>query len=308
VRTAFFETLTELAEFDERVELIVGDLGFGVVEPFALRFPDRYHNAGVAEANMTGVATGLALAGSVVFTYSIGNFPTLRCLEQLRNDVCYHEANVKVVAVGGGLAYGVLGISHHATEDLAILRVLPNLLVAAPGDPAEVRAVTRELWRHNGPAYLRLGKAGEPSVHAGEVDLPPGSSVMVRPGDQVALLVTGGMLPVAVAVSESLAAAKVEARVVSMPWVAPLDEVAVLRASSETNLVVTIEEHSVVGGLGGAVAENLAEFDGHAPLLRIGLPRAFTSAVGSQDYLRSGYGLDAESITRRVLENLKDRK
>jgi transketolase len=302
MRTAFVETLQELAALDDRVELVVGDLGFGVVEPFAERFPDRFHNAGVAEQNMTGLATGLALAGSVVFTYSIGNFPTLRCLEQIRNDVCYHNANVKVVAVGGGLTYGVLGASHHATEDLAILRTMPNLLVAAPGDPVEVRAVTREVHANEGPAYLRLGKAHDPTVHAAEIHLPPGSSVQLRPGDDVALLVTGAMLPVAMDVARLLEAYGIDSRIVSFPWLFPFDESAVLRAGHETAIIVSIEEHSMVGGLGSAVAEVLAaESHARAPLVRIGLPRTFTSAVGDQKYLREVYGLDPDAIASRIL-------
>src|SRR4029077_3365308 len=137
MRTAFIRTILELAESDDRIHLIVGDLGFGVVEPFMAKYPDRFLNAGVAEQNMTGIAAGLALSGKIVFTYSIANFPILRCLEQIRNDVCYHRANVKVVAVGGGFAYGSLGATHHATEDLAIMRALPEMSVVAPGDPEE---------------------------------------------------------------------------------------------------------------------------------------------------------------------------
>jgi len=166
MRTAFVRTLTQLAEKDPRIQLITGDLGFGVLEAYAKRFPKQYLNAGVAEQNMTGLATGMALCGKTVFTYSIGNFPTLRCLEQVRNDICYHNANVKIVCIGGGFAYGSLGISHHATEDLAILRALPNMTVVAPGDPIETEAATRACAEWPGPCYLRLGKAGEPKLHA----------------------------------------------------------------------------------------------------------------------------------------------
>src|SRR5712691_10038528 len=166
MRPAFFRALPELAAADERVNLVVGDLGFGVVEPFVERFPARFFNAGVAEQNMTGIAAGLALSGKTVFTYSIANFPTLRCLEQIRNDVCYHNANVKVVAVGGGFAYGALGMTHHATEDLAIMRALPGMVVVAPGDPLETELATRAIVSHSGPCYLRLGRAGEPKVHS----------------------------------------------------------------------------------------------------------------------------------------------
>src|SRR5437667_1251324 len=145
MRSAFFDTLVRLAEDDERITLVVGDLGFGVIEPFARRFPDRFLNAGVAEQNLTGIAAGMALSGRIALTYSIANFPTLRCLEQVRNDVCYHEANVKIVAVGGGFAYGALGASHHATEELGVMRLMPGMMVVAPADPIETRAATRAI-------------------------------------------------------------------------------------------------------------------------------------------------------------------
>src|SRR5467141_3686443 len=151
MRSAFMRTLVELAEKDDRINLLVGDLGFGVVEPFAEKFPSRFVNAGVAEQDMTGIAAGLALCGKIVFTYSIGNFSTLRCLEQIRNDVCYHQADVKIIAVGGGFAYGALGMSHHATEDLAIMRALPGMVVVAPGDPFEVEQATRAVVAQSGP-------------------------------------------------------------------------------------------------------------------------------------------------------------
>jgi transketolase len=259
----------------------------------------------VAEQNMTGVAAGLALSGSVVFTYSIANFPTLRCLEQIRNDVCYHGANVKIVAVGAGLAYGALGFSHHASEDLAVLRALPGLAIAVPGDALEAVALTEAIVALNGPAFLRLSRAGEPAVHETQPDLPPGSSIRLTDGGDVAILVTGALLPAAVEAGERLAASGFEARVVSMPWLSPLDIQAVLDAGAETDLVVTLEEHSVTGGLGGAVAEVLAEQPSHAPLLRLGLPPAFTTVVGSQEYLRRLYGLDAASITETIGDRLR---
>src|SRR5580704_16656925 len=179
MRGAFFDALLTLAERDHRINLIVGDLGFGVVETFAQRFPDRFLNAGIAEQNMTGIAAGMALSGRIVFTYSIANFPILRCLEQVRNDVCYHNANVKIVAVGGGLAYGSLGSTHHATEDLAIMRALPRMVVVAPGDTMEAEAATEAIALHPGPCYLRLGRAGEASVHQEKIRIQLGKAIQV---------------------------------------------------------------------------------------------------------------------------------
>src|SRR5437868_12139385 len=164
MRDAFVDSLRRAAAADRRVMVLTGDLGFGVLDRFATQFPDQYLNVGVAEQNLTGVATGLALDGHIVFTYSIANFPTLRCLEQIRNDACYHEANVKVVAVGGGFSYGPLGISHHATEDLSIMRALPNMTICAPGDQWEAREATKSLAANPGTCYLRLDKSPAPAT------------------------------------------------------------------------------------------------------------------------------------------------
>src|SRR6266480_7640900 len=213
----------------------------------------------VAEQNMTGIAAGMALSGKIVFTYSIANFPILRCLEQVRNDVCYHNANVKIVAVGGGLAYGSLGSTHHATEDLAIMRALPRMVVMAPGDPTEAEAATQAAAVHPGPCYLRLGRAGESKVHRGEIDFQLGKAIQLRDGKDLTLISTGGLLETAVQVAESLRHTDLQTRVLSMHTVKPLDSDAILTAARETGAVFTLEEHSVVGGLGGAVAELLAE-------------------------------------------------
>ena len=245
MRTEFIDELTRLAAEDDRICLVVGDLGFGVVQDFARRFPDRFLNAGIAEQSMTGVAAGWALSGKVVFTYSIANFPTLRCLEQIRNDACDHRADVKVAAVGGGFAYGALGASHHATEDLAILRALPGIAVVAPGDTVEARLATRAVADLPGPCYLRLGRAGEPTVHAAEPDFRLGRAITVRDGDDLTLISTGGMLKATVEAADLLAAEGFMARVLSMHTLRPLDDEAVERAAVETGALVTVEEHSV---------------------------------------------------------------
>jgi transketolase len=301
MRTAFIETLVEIARRDARVYLLTGDLGFGVVEGFARRYPERFINVGVAEQNMTGVATGLALSGKIVFTYSIANFPTLRCLEQIRNGPCYHNTNVKVVAVGGGLAYGSLGMSHHATEDIAVMRALPNMTVVAPGDPLETSAAVEALIDHHGPAYLRLGRAGEPIVHSQRPAFKLGAALIVRTGNDVTLISTGGMLQTTEDVADRLDREGVSCRVLSMHTVKPLDTAAVIAAAMQTKLVVTLEEHSVTGGLGGAVAEIMAEVpDRTATLKRIGLPSRFMTRAGSRDYLANECGLSAQAICDAV--------
>jgi transketolase len=297
MRAAFFNTLLKLAERDERIHFVVGDLGFGVVEPFARRFPDRFLNAGVAEQNMTGVAAGLALCGKIVFTYSIGNFSTIRCLEQIRNDVCYHKADVKIVSVGGGFSYGPLGMTHHAVEDLAIMRVLPSMVVVAPGDPFEVEQATRALVARPGPAYLRLGRVGEPRLHGPGVVFELGRAIRVKEGRALTIFSSGGMLETGVRAAELLGEAGIDTRVVSMHTLKPLDEAEILSAAAETGAIATLEEHSLIGGLGSAVAEVLAEASGpRGRLKRLGVPSTFASEVGSQDYLRAMHGLSPDGV------------
>ena len=184
MRNAFIEELVSVAEINDKIILVVGDLGFGVVEPFAKRFPNRFINAGVAEQNMIGLAAGLASEGFHVFVYSIANFPTFRCAEQIRNDVDYHNLSVTVVAVGGGLAYGNLGYSHHAVQDYALMRVMPNILIASPGDPMEARACMRYIINNPQPSYLRLGKVGEPCIHDEVPHVFPGKWLDIREGEK----------------------------------------------------------------------------------------------------------------------------
>ncbi len=301
MRTAFINKLTELAEKDRRIMLLVGDLGFGVVVDFAKRLPDQFINIGVAEQNMAGVATGLALAGKIVFTYSIANFPILRCLEQIRNDACYHKTNVIAVSVGAGVAYGSLGMTHQALEDIAIMRALPNLSLIAPGDPAETAQAVDYLAQGHGPAYLRLGRAGEPTVHKNPIQWRFGRAIEVLPGNDLTLIATGTMLQTAVAAAERLRTQSgLSARVLSMHTVKPIDEEAIREAAAETGRIVTLEEHSVAGGFGSAVAEVLAESGVNARFLRIGFPPVFAHEVGNQDYIKKCYGLDVDSVVERL--------
>lgn len=306
MRAAFLDTLAALAEENNRIHLLVGDLGFVVTDVFRKRFPDRFLNVGVAEQNLTSVAAGMALSGKIVFTYSIANFPILRCLEQVRNDVCYHQANVKIVAVGGGLSYGSLGPTHHAVEDLAILRALPEMTVVAPGDPVEAAGATRAIALHPGPCYFRLGRGGEPRVHS-EIDFQLGKAIRLCDGDDLTLISTGGLLETVVQTAELLRTRGLNARVLSMHTLKPLDRDAVLAAARETRAIFTVEEHSIIGGLGGAVSEVLAE-SAETPVTfkRFGLPSAFCHTVGTQEYLRAHYGLTPESLAKAfssIMEN-----
>lgn len=305
MRDAFIKTLREIAGKDPNVMLITGDLGFGVLTKFAEELPGQFLNAGVAEQNMTGLAVGMALEGKKVFTYSIANFPTLRCLEQIRNDACYHDANVKVVAVGGGFSYGSLGISHHATEDLAIMRSLPGIHVFAPGDPLETEAATRAVYETSGTCYLRLGRGGEPAVHAGPVEFAVGRALKIIAGRDVIVIATGAVLFNARQAVEQLVAEGLSVGLYSMPTIKPLDSEFIRSAAAGAKMVVTIEEHSIAGGLGGAVAEIMAEC--HPPmatLKRIGLQNCFSSVVGDQNYLREIYGLSVKAIVSSVMQEL----
>lgn len=309
MRNAFLNELFELAQQDERITFVTGDLGYTVVEKFMETLPKQFLNAGVAEANMTSVAAGMALSGKIVFTYSIANFPTLRCLEQIRNDVCYHDANVKIVAIGGGFAYGSMGATHHAIEDLAVMRALPNLVVVAPGDPVEAKAATRAVAAYAGPCYLRLGKAGEPVVHQGEIDFKIGKAIRLREGSDVTLMSTGGMLKTATLAADRLSEAGISTRVVSMHTLKPLDTDEVLAAVRDTRALFTLEEHSVIGGLGSAVAEWLSEAD--CPKItfkRLGLPSQFSPYIGSQGYLLKQHGLDDASVASTIRSALEGQR
>ena len=301
MRNEFIRQLLELAREDDRIMLVTGDLGFSVLDEYQRELPKQFLNVGVAEQNMTGVGVGLALSGKIVFTYSIGNFTTLRCLEQIRNGACYHGANVNAVAVGGGFSYGPLGFSHHATEDLAILRALPEMTVLSPGDRWETAGATRALVERPGPGYLRLDKMpAEPTHGPGDV-FEVGKARMIRDGDAMTLVATGGVLGEAINAAATLAEEGIDCRVLSVHSLAPFDAEAIAAAASETGGIITIEEHMTHGGLAGAVSEACMDA-GVMPRQwrRLGLPGRFATEVGSQPYLRARYGLDAASVADTV--------
>ncbi len=309
MRDAFVRALMERAAFDPRLVLITGDLGFGVLRPFQERFPDQYINAGIAEQAMTGMAAGLAMTGRTVLTYSIGNFPTFRCLEQIRNDCAYHDLNVKIVCVGGGFVYGPLGMSHHATEDLAGVRALPGVKVFAPGDPAEVEAVVPAMLDTPGTCYLRLGRGGEPRVHASPVtDWQMPRALTLMEGTDVAILSAGGILTQTVEAGERLKDLGVSAHVLSFPCVKPMDTETVSDLAHRFRHLVTVEEHTVVGGFGSAVAEVLCEMGTGCRLHRIGMQDEYSTIVGKQQYLRTCYGMHAQGICDKVMKWLSEDK
>lgn len=306
MRDAFIRTLTESVATDRRIILITGDLGFGVLTEFARVFPAHYLNVGVAEQAMAGIAAGLALEGRTVLTYSIGNFPTLRCLEQIRNDICYHGANVKIVCIGGGMSYGQLGVTHHATEDIAIMRALPGMTVLVPGDIWEAEHATRRMLAHDGPCYLRLDKSAAATMPAAGESFHIGRFRTLQQGSDATIVATGGIVGEAVKAAALLHSRGISVRVLSAHTIKPLDERAIVDACRQTGGLLTLEEHNLDGGLGSAVAECCMD-NGVTPrwFLRLGLKNDFPSLVGSQAYHRAAYGLDAASVMRAVQDKLK---
>lgn len=300
MRTAFIDALTEVAAQNKRVWLLCGDLGYSVLERFADRFPDRFVNVGVAEQNMTGVAAGLALCDKIVFTYSIANFPVMRCLEQIRNDVCYHNLNVKIVAVGGGLAYSSQGYTHHGVEDLAVMRAMPNMTVLAPSDPIEAADVARAVVDWPGPCYVRLGKSGEPVLHVDPPNLTIGKAITMRSGNDLTLIATGSALNIALEAARVLDQHGLSTRVLSMPTVQPLDFDAVKQAVTETGKVITVEEHGV-GGLGSAVAELIAESEVTVRFRQVRLQSIPSKTAGSQSSLLENHKISAPHIADLAL-------
>ena len=302
MRDAFTRALMREAAKDPRLTLVTGDLGFGVLKPFWETYPDQFVNAGIAEQGMTGLAAGLAMTGRTVLTYSIGNFPTLRCIEQIRNDCAYHNANVKVVCVGGGFVYGSLGMSHHATEDMAILRALPGVTVFTPGDPQEVEAIVPVMLNTPGTCYLRLGRGGEPTLHEKPIEgWTAPTALTLREGTDVALLSAGGILTQTVAAAKLLADKGVSAEVVSFPCIKPIDKEKLAELSRRFRHIVTVEEHSIVGGFGGAVCEVMAELGSPCRVHRIGMEDVYSTIVGTQQYLREKYLMDGGAICDRTL-------
>lgn len=307
MRDAFVRALMREAETNRKLVLITGDLGFGVLKPFWEKYPDQFINAGIAEQSMAGMASGLAATGRTVIIYSIGNFPTLRCLEQIRNDCAYHDRDVKIVCVGGGFVYGSLGMSHHATEDLAIMRALPGVTCFAPGDPAETEAVTEVMLHTPGTCYLRLGRGNEVRVHESTVDgwsIP--KAIEIVPGEDTVIMTTGGMLPVAVKAAGLLKEKGISAGVISFPCIKPMDTEKIRELVTKYSCAVTVEEHNIIGGFGSAVCEIVAGLPEKCMIRRIGLEDTYSTVVGSQQYLRTVYGMDAEAICEKTAEWLRN--
>ena len=308
MRNSCIKVIEEASRFNNDIILMTGDLGYGVLNNYSRLFPEQYINAGIAEENMTSVAAGLALEGKCVFTYSIGNFCTLRCMEQIRNDICYHNANVKIISLAAGFAYGNLGMSHHATEDIACMRSLPNMTVFSPCDPLEAVAVTNAALKIKGPCFIRLGRGGEPclreSFNLDDFVVGKGYGI-IENGKDIVIFTTGSIAIEAKKAAEYLNGNGYHVSLYTFPTIKPLSKEFVLNCLNDNSFVITVEEHQINGGFGGAIAEILAESGCKVTLKRIGLNDSFTSIIGSTEYLRKVYGLDSEAIINAVKDYIR---
>lgn len=303
MRNAFADEITRLAQSDERLVLLSGDIGNRLFDGYKAAVPDRFYNCGVAEANMTGMAAGLASMGLRPITYTITPFVTTRCLEQIRVDICYHRLPVIIAGVGAGLSYASLGATHHACEDIAMLRVLPYMQVVCPADPVELRLALRAALQQDDPIYLRMGKKGEPVLHTDEPEFVIGRSLPLRAGSDVCILATGTIAATALICAEQLEARGLSVQVDSFHTVKPLDRERLAEVFGAYRLVVTLEEHSLIGGLGAAVAEWRSDLDvtPRARLLRLGTPDVFLHEAGEQEHYHQRWGLTPQALSEKIL-------
>ena len=305
MRNAFIEELVELAALHDHIALVVGDLGYTVVEPFADQFPDRFINAGIAEQNMITLSAGMASEGYHVFTYSIANFPTFRCAEQIRNDVDYQGLPVTIVTVGGGLAYGALGYSHHAIQDYALMRTMPNMLIAAPGDPFEVRGCLRYLVDHPQPSYFRLGKSGEKVFHKEVPVVSPGGWQSIRKGNDMNMnvLTTGAILETVMRWSEF--SDLPDFNVYSCPLWGMGDKNKSIEVAILENIrnLVSVEDHLLDGGFGSWFCEALLKHSLQSDInfSALGLSPDVCGEVGSQVWLNELGGLTPSNLKNKLI-------
>jgi transketolase len=296
MRNAFAQELVEIAKNDPEIVLLSGDIGNRLFDPFKKNCPNRFFNCGVAEANMASVAAGLAMCGFKPITYTITPFNTTRCLEQIRVDICYHNLPVIIVGTGAGLSYANLGCTHHSCEDISFLRSLPNMTVLCPGDAFELRSLLREAVGQPGPVYLRIGKTKEPLIYSEVPKLTIGKGHLLLRGANTCILSTGNVLPIAMQTAQEIGA-----QLVSFHTVKPLDTLLLKELSEEFPLICTVEEHSLIGGLGSAVAEWWVDQNiTTSRLLRLGTQDEFPHRIGSQQYVRDYFGLNVPTLKKRI--------
>lgn len=300
MRNAFADEVTQLAKIDPRVMLLSGDIGNKLFDPFKKVDSKRFLNCGIAEGNMMSVAAGLALNGLRPVVYTITPFTTTRCFEQIRVDVCYHEAPVIIVGTGSGLSYAELGPTHHSLEDLAIMRSLPGMQVIAPCDATEMRLALRAALNSSKPTYIRIGKKGEPAIHDADISYEIGKAITIQKGSDILILASGTLMPNVLDAANSLENQGISSQVASFHTIKPLDTEYLKQNLNGFKAIVTIEEHGKSGGLGGAVAECLSTLSGHPKHLRLGTEDEFMHEMGDQKYAQKKYGLDPNGITTQI--------
>ena len=308
MRIAFVNTFIEQAKKNKDIMLLTADLGFSVFEKLMKEHPKQYLNVGIAEQHMAGMAAGMAMEGKMPFIYSIVPFAVMRNFEQIRNDICYQNQNVKIVGVGAGFSYGPYGHTHHGLEDIGILRTLPNMTILAPGDPVEVKLATEAMIQHVGPVYLRLGKAGEPILHKKAPKFEIGKGILIKDGKDITIISNSTLLYRAHEVVETLTTKGLSIRFVSMPTVKPLDTQIIKESAKKTKGIFVIEEHSLIGGLGSAVAEFCAESSLNILFKRIAVPDRFTKVMGLQEFMRDANELTLEKIDKTITLMLHEHK
>lgn len=299
MRTAYLDTLYELAKKDKRVYALISDNGAIVYDKYRRDLADQYLNLGISEANMIGMAAGMASRGKIPFAYTIGAFLAYRAYEFIRNDVCLQKQNVKIVGTGAGEVYSQLGPTHHSTEDLGGLRALPNLTILCPASPMEVRKATIAAYEYEGPVYLRLGTNREPEIYEGDYAFQIGKAVTVKDGKDVTLIGTGSILKDCLDVAKELKAEGVDVRVIDMHTIKPLDEEIIQRAIEETGKVLTVEDHNVTGGLGSAVAEVIAKYGKPVQFQTLGL-QEFSRGYGNYEQVKEANGIGKEAIRKEM--------
>ena len=306
MRNAFAEEITKIATEDKRLVLLSGDIGNKLFDKFKDAAPQRFYNCGIAEGNMMSVAAGLALSGLRSVVYTITPFTTTRCFEQIRVDVCYHKAPVIIVGTGAGLSYADLGPTHHSLEDMAILRTLPEMSVMAPCDSNELRQALRAALELDTPVYIRIGKKGEPDIHTNLKNFKIGKSIVIKKGKDITLISSGTIISEVLEAAKKLEEKGISVEVVSMHTIKPLDEEYLLNASKKFKMLITVEEHGKIGGLGGAVSEWKSNNDINVIHQIFGTPDEFMHEVGSQEYAREKYGLVADNIANKVYEKYQN--
>jgi len=302
MRKTFIKSLVALAAKDERVILITPDIGYSVLEEFQNAYPNRFFNVGIAEQNAISIAAGMALEGMIPYVYTINPFVCMRPFEQIRVDVAYMKTNVRIVGVGAGFSYGAAGATHHSIEDIAIMRVLPGMTVVCPGDPWEVEQAMNESLDYEGPIFFRLGKQGEPVINDASSSFKIGKATVIREGKDLAIITTSNTLEICNGVAEKLKQNGIAATLVSMHTIKPFDVACVQQIIAEKTTIVTVEEHNVIGGLGSAVAEVIAESGKGVKFKRIGVQDAYSHYVGSHNYIREKFGISDVNILKEIME------